>query len=234
MILRLWLGPAPLIEWMYLCEACGARRGWSGSQLVPPVEGDCVDCGECQSVLDAFYGVTRTREERDTMNQPNQGPARNGFFVEGAVARQPNQGPNFCHATLCESGNRYWDVSCFDDGPLPGFRMLGAGDVIRVEGRMQKRKMKADQMGPERWETQLVAMVLTVISKVQAQPQAQYQPPPLQAWANPQQPLAGYANPANQQASSAQQNYGAARPDETDFKGQDQQARGYPPSWGRR
>ena len=56
MILRLYLGPLPVIDYDYLCETCGARRGprWSVSKHLAPPGHECADCGAAQEVLDAL------------------------------------------------------------------------------------------------------------------------------------------------------------------------------------
>jgi hypothetical protein len=133
------------------------------------------------------------------------------FQVEGVVVRDAHQGPNFSYVTIREGEKQYWDVACFEDGPLDAFRQLRGGAIAKIRGHLGKRKIKGfvDQNGRERYELQLIA------DKLQAREQAlplqphpgqwapaapsppQYMPNAALQGAQITQPLGPWAGPAN-------------------------------------
>jgi single-stranded DNA-binding protein len=90
----------------------------------------------------------------------------NGFWVTGVVVRDAFQGPTYSYATVREGERQYWDVACFEDGPLDLFRSLRSGTEVKVAGHLGKRKMKgnADQQGRDRYEIQLIAERVVVVA----------------------------------------------------------------------
>lgn len=119
------------------------------------------------------------------------------FQVEGVVVRDAHQGPNFSYVTIREGEKQYWDVGCFEDGPLEQFRQLRSGAVARIRGHLGKRKIKGvvDPSGRPKYELQLVA------ERVKALAPAAPPPPPYP----PPQQLTAYQGTPQQQYFYAQQ-----------------------------
>ena len=161
------------------------------------------------------------RDEYQPRERPAAGgPPHNGFYVEGVVVRDPHQTERGAFITVREGEKSYWDVACWEDGPLPQFRDLHGGDQVRIEGHLAKRKVK----NTDRWEISLVAIKLGVTK-------------PLRYEAPPQQQAPQWNPNAGQQAAYYQQAAGQTGP----ARGQHPDAADWgpppsnsPPPWGQR
>lgn len=127
------------------------------------------------------------------------------FQVEGVVVRDAHQGPNFSYVTIREGEKSYWDVACFEDGPLDQFRQLRSGAVAKIRGHLGKRKIKGvvDPSGRPKYELQLVADKIKALAPIAP-------PPPQYAYAQSGYQYALQAQP--QQAAANQGPWGAPPP----------------------
>jgi hypothetical protein len=126
------------------------------------------------------------------------------FQVEGVVVRDAHQGPTFSYVTIREGEKQYWDVACFEDGPLDAFRQLRSGAIAKIRGHLGKRKIKGfvDQNGRERYELQLIA------DKLKAREQALPLPPQPGQWdPGPPQPQQAMSKRAPSQVPLNQGGY---------------------------
>lgn len=123
------------------------------------------------------------------------------FLVQGVIVRDAFSAATFAYVTVRDGDRLYFDVACFEDGPLAEVRALKSGTEVRISGYIGKRKMKnvVDDQGRPRYEVQFVAQ------KVEQRQPAQQQPPQPQAapqYASPQQ-LAYQQLPQQQAAPHA-------------------------------
>lgn len=141
------------------------------------------------------------------MNQQQQWTPTSVFVVEGVVVRDAFQGPTFSYVTLREGEKSYWDVACFEDGPLNEFRSLRGGAVARIRGHLGKRKIKEQNGDPNaraRYEIQLVATAIKALAPVV--PVAPPQPPQhrqmsYEQWLAMQGPAPAYTPPSAARAN---------------------------------
>lgn len=95
--------------------------------------------------------------------------------VAGVTMRDAFQGPNYSFLTVRVGDNQYFDWACNDDGPLDAFRGVRGGTLVRISGRLGKRKIKnSDPNAPARYEIQLNA------ERISFAPGRQPAPPPPQ------------------------------------------------------
>lgn len=94
----------------------------------------------------------------------------NGFWVTGIIVKDAFQGPTYSYATVRQGERHYWDVACFEDGPLEQFRSLRGGTEVKLAGHLGKRKVKngADQQGRDRYEIQLIVERIVVTAMPEA------------------------------------------------------------------
>lgn len=135
------------------------------------------------------------------------------FQVVGVVVRDAHQGPNFSYVTIREGEKSYWDVACFEDGPLNDFRQLRSGAVAKVRGHLAKRKVKGyqDPTGRDKYEIQLVADHIRALAPLVPTLPAQYNHQPTQyGYHQPKGPWAG--PPQHAQVPQQPQHPGAMAP----------------------
>jgi hypothetical protein len=100
------------------------------------------------------------------------------FQVEGVAVRDAYQGATFSYVTIQEGEKSFWDVACFEDGPLDQFRTLRSGAAVKVRGHLAKRKMRdgdvpvVDSKGRPRWEIQLIAEKIKALAPLVPAPRA--------------------------------------------------------------
>lgn len=139
----------------------------------------------------------------DQQQQPFERP-KSRHCTEGVAVRDAFQGATFSFLTVRDGAKNYFDVACFEDGPLDQFRAIKGGAEVKISGYLTKRKVKNSE--PARFEIQLVAVKVET-RQPQQQPQAAQQAPqqfwqqnpPMHAYAQ-----SGYQQPLYQQPSQQQ------------------------------